>query len=141
MSHPADDTNEPRLINVRKLVALDLVLHGPWFILAEFGIAVALGGALGIFLIYAGMFSSQGRSPFAIILGIYTLLLGINYVPLLLHAIDLARHRTARDEVAYELTHKDYFVRKYSVQQFLVLVPLALPILDIRQEAQRRARM
>lgn len=140
MSHPTGGTNEPRLINVRKLAALDLVLHGPWFILTEFGLAVVLGAALGVYLTYAGLFSSQAPSPFAIILGIYTLLLGINYVPLLLHAIDLVRHRAATDEVADELTRKDYYVRKYSIQQFLVLVPLALPLVALRQEAQRRTR-
>lgn len=140
MSPPIGVTNEPWLINVRKLAALDLVLHGPWFILAEFGFAVALGAALGVYLTYDGLFSSQGHSPVALIMGIYTLLLGINYVPLLLHAIDLVRHRAAADELAYELTRKDYYVRKYSIQQFLVLVPLALPILALQQGAQRRTR-
>ena len=29
---------EGRLVNIRKLVALDITLHGSWFIIIEFGI-------------------------------------------------------------------------------------------------------
>lgn len=71
---------EGRLINVRKLVALDIYLHGSKFILAEFGVGTPVIIAVGLWLILANIFT----------LGIYLLLTGINYIPLLVYAIIIA---------------------------------------------------
>ena len=47
---------EGRLINVRRLVALDITLHGPRFIAIEFGLGTPAIIAVGIFLAVRGPF-------------------------------------------------------------------------------------
>lgn len=140
MSQQPRDMAEGALINVRKLVALDMVLHGTIFVVAEFAVTVLLGGAGGLFVMYAGLALGHGRVPFVIVFGAYLLLVGVNYVPLLLYAIAIARRDSAREEVARELADKDRSVRKYSLQQFLLLVPLSIPILAIAQELRKWTR-
>src|SRR5712671_6346566 len=93
-----------RMINIRKLAAIDLEFLGPKVILAEFGLGALGAMILGILSLRAGIyrFHSAGMTLF----GAYLLLLGMNYVPLLLHAIDMARHGSARQEIADELEDK-----------------------------------
>jgi hypothetical protein len=113
-------------INVRKLAALDIALHGGRWILIEFWIGVIglpLFGALVI-----------GRSLY---LGVYLMLLGLNYVPLLVYAIIINRSNSAKEEVNVELSHPAKYYSKYGVQQALLLVPFAIPVLAIRQELAR----
>lgn len=129
-----------RFINVRKLVALDLAFRGAWFILIEFAFAVALGGALGAFVLVRALGTSPAPSGFGIIVGALLLAVGLNYVPLLLYAIAIVRRKSARAEVAAELAERNVYAHKYGVQQFLLVVPLAIPILAITQELRQRAR-
>ena len=121
---------EGRIINVRKLVALDITLHGPRFILIEFGVGtpaiLAVGGYLAA--------TSQ------LVLGVYLLLTGINYVPLLGYALLLARRGTAAEEVADGLSQDKHYVRKYSTQQILIFVPLAVVLLAIFQSGPNPER-
>jgi hypothetical protein len=70
-----------KVINVRKLVALDIVLHGPKFILTEFGVGTPTILAVGLWLVFTNAF----------LLGLYLFFTGINYVPLLIYAIVIAR--------------------------------------------------
>ncbi len=115
---------EGRLINVRRLVALDIYLHDSKFILAEFGVGTPVIIAVGFWLILTKIFA----------LGIYLLLTGINYIPLLVYAIIIARSRTAEKEVSYGLEHDKHYNRKYSVQQLMIFIPLTIVILTILQE-------
>lgn len=122
------------IINVRKLAALDIVFHGPKFILIEFGLGVFGCAALGLFSIYFGLFHGPNHSLFASILGCFLLWVALNYVPLLLYTISIVRHKSAHQEVAYELEHKDTYAAKYTLQSALLLVPLAMVILAAYQE-------
>jgi uncharacterized membrane protein len=115
---------EGRVINVRKLVALDIYLHGSRFILAEFGVGTPVIIAVGFWLILANI----------LVLGMYLLLTGINYVPLLVYATIIARSRTAEKEVEYGLKHDEHYNRKYSVQQLMIFIPLTIVVLTILQE-------
>lgn len=137
MSPQVSDT---RFINVRKLVALDLAFRGAWFILIEFAFAVALGGALGVFVLVRSLSARPAPSGFGIVVGVYSLAIGLNYVPLLLYAIIIVRRKSARAEVAAELAERNVYAHKYGVQQFLLVVPLAIPILAIAQELRQHAR-
>jgi len=121
---------EGRVINVRKLVALDITLHGPRFIMIEFGAGTPAILAVGGFLAATGQ-------P---ILGVYLLLTGINYIPLLVYAVLIARAGTARDEVDEGLSQDKHYVRKYSTQQLLIFVPFAVILLAAAQELRRSTR-
>ena len=113
------------MIDLRKLAALDIVFLGPRIILAEFSLGVFGSFALGVFTLL------RSHSLGGIALGAYLLLIGVNYMPLLLHAISLVRHNGARDEIANQLTEKRRMFRKYRRQSLLLLVPLAVPILAL----------
>jgi hypothetical protein len=124
-------------INVRKLAALDIVFHGPMFILIEFALAVFLCGAVGLLI-----FHGSNHSPFMVILGSFFLWVALNYIPLLLYAISIVKHKSARGEVAYELEHKDRYAGKYSLQSILLLlIPLAMLLLAVYQKLQKRGEL
>ena len=122
-------------INVRKLAALDIVFHGPRLILIEFALCMVVCAALGLW-----SFFSPIHSPFMIVIGCFFMWVALNYVPLLLYAISIVRCKSAQQEVAFELAHKDTYARKYTLQTtMLLLVPLVLPLLAVYQEVHRRS--
>lgn len=129
-----------RIINVRKLAALDIVFHGPRFILIEFGGGVLLCLALGLWLTYIALPLSQDTGPLRLVTGLYILTLATNYTPLLIYAILIERRKSAQQEVAAELAERDRYTRMYGVQQALLLVPLAIPVLALVQEARARSK-
>jgi hypothetical protein len=117
------------LIVVRKLVALDITLHGNRFILAEFGIGTPAIRAVGLWLM---------SSSVSYLLGLYLLLTGVNYIPLLTYAFVIVGSGTARKEVEYGLTHDRHYNRRYSTQQLLIFVPFAVLVLAVVQELKWR---
>jgi len=124
------------MLDIRKLAAIDLEFLGPKVIVTEFGLGVASSLALGILTLRAGI--HRFHSARMIVLGFYLLSLGINYIPLLLHAIDMSRHGTAGQEIADELEDKRAAFRKYRRQSLLLLLPLVVAVAAIVQEAGRR---
>ena len=127
------------IINIRKLVALDIVYHGYRFILAEFALAVLISGGIGIFIL-----SAYIRNPdhplSGFIIGLVLIWIALNYVPLLVYAISIARHKSAQQEVAYELEHKEVY--RYTFQSIiLLLLPLIVPIAALVQEIQKHTRV
>ncbi|WP_169461036.1 hypothetical protein [Ktedonobacter racemifer] len=128
--------SEDAIINVRKLVALDIVFHGPVFIIGEFALAVVGASALGLFSIF--FFLSRGAYP--IFVGCYLLGMALNYVPLLVYAIAIVRRKSAREEVAFEVEHRGRYVRRYTLQSLLLLVPLLVFFLALYQEARSRRK-
>ena len=128
------------LINIRKLAALDIVFHGPLFILAEFVIAVIVCGGFGLFSLIA-FFHTASHSFLTLLIGLALSWIALNYVPLLLYAISIMKHKSAQQEVAFELQHRDIYARKYTLQSlWLLLLPLIVPILALVQEMQKRAQ-
>jgi hypothetical protein len=119
---------EDTIINIRKLAALDITLHGPFWILIEFFLGVFLIAAISLLVFYSGQ----------ILLGIYIMFLALNYVPILIYAILIVKHKSARKEVKVEMSNLGRYGRKYNVQQFFIFVPLAIIILAILQELQKR---
>jgi len=127
-------------INIRKLAALDIVFHGPRFILAEFALGVG-GCAAGAAFSLSFFYRTASHPLIAAILGFVLSWVALNYVPLLLYAISIVRHRSAELEVAFELEHKNVYARKYTFQSVLILLPLVVPILAVVQEIQQHSRL
>jgi hypothetical protein len=113
-------------VNVRKLAAIDLHFLGPKVILTEFSAGVLGPIALGLLTLRKAYSYNWPRG--LTLFGAYLLCLGLNYVPLLLHAIDLARSRSASREIADELSERRVVFRKYRRQSVYLLIPLAIPI-------------
>ena len=133
---PSSRSTEPGcevyMLDVRKLAAIDIAFLGPRLIIAEFALGVFGSLALGTFI----ALRSQGTS--GRLLAIYLLSLGVNYVPLLLHAISLRRAGTARAEIADELAETKRAMGKYRRGSLLLLLPFVVPALAVVQERRRR---
>lgn len=131
--HPV---GQDRFINVRKLAAFDLYFRRSRFVLLEFGFAVFGLGGLGVLVLLLGL----ARSFAAVAIGVYLVLLAIDYVPLLGYGIAISRRASSKEELRAELTNEEYFRRKYGVQQTLLMVPLVIPLLALVQELRDKTR-
>ena len=119
-------------INIRKLAALDMAFLGSKVIVAEYLAGVFGPLALGILSLV------RQRAPWQGALGVYLILLGIDYIPLLIYSVAILRKKSAREEVADELAHREKIGSRYFPQTFLLLIPLVVPVLAIVQELHRR---
>lgn len=115
------------MINVRKLSALDIVLHGSKLIIAEFAVAVILPAAIG------GLSLARGHAAFGWAFALYMFSLSLNYLPLLLHAIAITRSGDPKSEVEDELRNIRQSGRRYGMQSLLLLVPLLVFVLALIQ--------
>jgi len=116
------------VFNARKLAAIDLIFLGPKVIITEFSGGVFLSAALGIFVLVRGHHSLA-----QIVLGLYLISLGINYVPMLNYAIRIARTKSARVELGNELSDKRVAMAKYRRQSLWLLVPMIVPLMALAQ--------
>jgi hypothetical protein len=124
---------EGRFINVRKLAALDLVYRGRQRAMLEFAFAFLFLLAVGVAFFFFARSPSVGTQA----LGVYLVLLGLNYAPLFAYGISIGTVKKAQEEAAFELAHQDVYRTRYGVQQMLILVPLSIDLLAILQEARK----
>ena len=113
------------MINPRKLAAIDIVFLGSKFVIAEFAGGVVLCAALGTFVLF------RSHSLKQLVLGLYLISLGINYLPMLVYALAITRADSARAEMGDELDNKRWAMTKYRRQSVLLLVPLLVPIVAL----------
>ena len=123
-------------MNVRRLAAIDMygargAPRRRRIILAEFIAAAVVMVAFGVWL---AAFSSglTGR-----VLGLWMAGSGVNYVPLAAYAIALSRPGALDAELAGADTGRE--LRRYSVLQLWIFVPLSLVGLTVRSALSRRA--
>jgi hypothetical protein len=128
------------LISIRKLAALDLVFHGPRFVLIEFGGAVALTGTLAALSLRSALTGPGHRVGWEFVFGALLAGIGANYLPLLISAISLVRTGTAREEVAVELEQAQQAQYRYGTQQILLAVPFAVAAIAVAQALAGRRR-
>jgi hypothetical protein len=118
-----------RFVDMRKLVALDILLHGRPLILAEVGIGTLVAIALGLQLIDLSLLVGN---VIGLVGGSYLTLIGLNYLPFLVYAVIISKKNSAENEAESELQHKS----KYNEQQFLILVPLLTFLIIVAQELE-----
>jgi hypothetical protein len=123
----------PRLIEIRKLAAVDMAWLGPKVIVAEYASGVLLPLALGGFTLHS-TFSSPNWQTWQTLLGMWLVSMGANYVPLFLYAVSIARAGTVKVEGEPELPH----ARRYGIQQVIILIPFLVMIIAVFQERRRR---
>lgn len=116
----------PRMVEVRKLVAVELTFLGPKIIVAEYAIAVAVGLTVGVLSLRAGLFRTHAL--WQTLLGLYLLFVVLTYAVLLAYAVEMARRGDYRLEIGDELENKSATFRKYRRQSLWLLVPLAVPL-------------
>ncbi len=113
------------ILNVRKIVALDIALHGSKFIIFEFIFGVTFAFVLGPYLLKSNYLLSW-----------YIITLGLNYVPLLIYAINITRTGSAKNESKDELADRKQLI-SYSIRQFVIFVPFSTILLSIFQELRK----
>ena len=118
-----------RFVDFRRLVALDILLHGRLFILVEFGLGTAFLFVLG----FQQVVVAFGGSYVSLVVGFYLVFTGANYVPLLAYAIVISKNNSAEEEAESEVQNKS----EYNRQQFLVFVPVLVSLLAVKQELDR----
>jgi hypothetical protein len=123
------------MINIRKLVAVDMALHSAQVIMAEFALGIALPLILGLLSIRAG-FIGPVQSWWETALGLWLVGIAANYVPLLIYAVAIARDGTVKQEGQPELAQ----VKKYGIQQLIILIPFLVVVLAFVQESRRRRK-
>ena len=124
------------MINIRKLVAVDMALHSAQVIMAEFALGIALPLILGLLSIRAG-FIGPVQSWWETALGLWLVGIAANYVPLLIYAVAIARGGTVKQEGQPELAQ----VKRYGIQQMIILIPFLVVVLAFVQENRRRRKM
>lgn len=122
-----------KLIEVRKLAAVDMAWLGQRFILAEYALGVILPLTLGAFTLRSNL-ASASRSTWQTLLGLWLVGIAVNYVPLFLYAVFIARSGAVKTEGEPEIRH----ARRYGVQQTIILVPFLVVVISVIQEARRQ---
>ncbi|MEU8179663.1 hypothetical protein AB0B86_02670 [Micromonospora sp. NPDC049047] len=121
-------------MNVRRLAAIDMygsrgTTRRRWIILAEFLVGVVLMVTWGCWLLASA--NGFGTRAF----GLWLVGAGLNYAPLSLYALALMRPGALDAELAGVNT--DGELRRYTVLQLWVFVPLTLVVFAIRGELAR----
>jgi hypothetical protein len=119
------------MIEIKRLAAVYPAFLGPKIILPEFALGVVAPIALGILTV------RRSQSFSGTVFGLYLVTLGINYVPLLLNAIGIARRGSARAEIADETGDQQRLLQRYRRQSALLLLPGIVPVVAILQELRR----
>jgi hypothetical protein len=121
-----------RFLDVRRTAALDMALHGSRLIVAEFAIGTAVCAGLGVLAIASGIRSLAHGISFALVLGLLLIGAALNYLPLLIHSIDISRKDSSKEEAKEELARPE-LIRRYSARQFVLLVPFAVAVMAVLQ--------
>lgn len=118
-------------LDVRRLVELDMGFLGRKVIVAEFAAGVAGSIVLGaLSLAYAARLHA-GLISWPVLGGIELVAIGVNYVPLLIAA--LQTKQPAKPDDAAE-------ARRYGVRQAWLLVPLATVVFALWPASSRRSQ-
>jgi hypothetical protein len=123
------------LLNVKRMAAIDMygsrgTMRRRRIVLAEFAVGSAAAVAFGIWLVTLGTRAS-------LVAGIWILGMGLNYVPLAVYAVPLIRPGALDAELAGVDTGRE--LRRYSLLQFWVFVPLSFVVLTATAAIRRRA--
>lgn len=117
--------------DIRRLAAIDIFLLGFKLVLAEYLVGVFLSAGLGAFIL------ARARSLGVVVLGVYILCLGINYVPLLAYTWAIGNRQDARAALGDESDDKPAAMSKYRRLSLLLLIPLVVAVLAAIQSLSR----
>ncbi|MEH1167338.1 hypothetical protein V6V47_18325 [Micromonospora sp. CPCC 205539] len=122
-------------MDVRRLAAIDMygargTIRRRRIILAEFLVGVVFMVTLGVWLLASS--SGVGGRAF----GLWFVGVGLNYAPLSAYAIALTRAGALDAELAGVDTTRE--LRRYTILQLWVFVPLSLVVFAIRDALTRR---
>jgi hypothetical protein len=123
------------MINIRKLAAVDMAWLGAKIIIPEYVLGILGPFVLGVISIRSGL-SIQTPISWVTVLGIWLVSIGVNYIPLFIYAVIIARAGTVKEEGGPEIVN----AKRYGVQQAMILVPFLVAIIAIVQEQSKRQK-
>jgi len=109
---------------------------GTRVIVAEYALGVILPLILGLLSIRSGVFGSA-LIAWGTVLGVWLVSIAVNYIPLFIYAVLIAKAGTEKEEGLPEYAH----AKRYGVQQVIILVPFLVVILAFLQEGRRRQKV
>jgi hypothetical protein len=121
------------MIDLRKLAAIDLVFLGYPLILTEYVFGVIFSLALGTFVLL------RGHSGWQVLLGVYFVCLGINYIPMVVWTLSIRSRQNARQELGEELGDLNRAMTRFRRQSLALLLPL-LPVFLVITARMDRSR-
>jgi hypothetical protein len=121
------------MINIRKLAAVDMAWLGSRVIVAEYGLGIVMPLALGLLSLRAALLGSVVFGWEAVV-GAWLIAIAINYIPLFIYSVLIARAGTVQAEGRPEIAH----ARRYGFQQGIILVPFFVVLLAVIQETKRK---
>lgn len=121
-----------RIINIRKLIALDISLNGWVPITAE--MFISLFGMMALLMLFGSFLS--------IYYSVYLMLVSSNFIPPLIYALIIGNRQNAKKEARIELSKLKKYgpkgIENYSRQQWLlVFIPFAMIVSSLLQEIQK----
>jgi hypothetical protein len=119
------------MVNARRLAAVDLSGLGSKIIIPEFAIGVVGAPALGVLTLLRS--GSLAMTAF----GVALIGLGVNYAPLLVHAIDLVRRSAVEATIADEALDRRALYAKYRRQSLWLLLPFVVGVAALTQIRRR----
>ncbi len=124
------------LIEIRKLAAMDMALHGKRLITAEYAIGVLFPLVLSLLSIRSSLVASA-RIGWQALAVAWLVGIAVNYIPLVIYAVIIGHAGTAHEEGQPEFAH----ARRYNIQQLLLLVPFLVAAIALVQERRRRRKV
>jgi hypothetical protein len=115
------------VINPRKLAAIHIATLGPTFAFGNFAGTAILCLCLGAFILW------RSTSYLQLILGLYSVSLGINYILMFVCALEIKNRESANTEIANESNRKRDAMAEYRRLSIYLLLPLVMPILALQR--------
>ncbi|AYY13806.1 hypothetical protein EF847_14975 [Actinobacteria bacterium YIM 96077] len=129
------DINALLLRDIRRLAAVDMYGSAGSRLRRRIILAEFIAGALGCCGLGLWTLATQPLGGWTVF-GLWVAGVGVNYIPLALHAIALFPGRRLESELAGVDIWPE--LRYYTAAQFWIFAPAVLLVLAIRQEAERR---
>jgi hypothetical protein len=136
------------MINIRKLAAVDMAGLGTRVIVVEYALGILLPLILGVISIRSGLKGPAGWQAVSgfwlavshrravAVRGTNGVAIACNYIPLFIYAVLIAKAGTVQEEGQPEFVH----LRRYSLQQVIILIPCGVVVLALNQEYNRRRK-
>ncbi len=128
-----ESSSSQGVINVRKVITLDIALHGTKFILAEFAFGAFILGPIAIVELFFGV-TAPKHPLFLLIMGGILLGIALNSLTLLLVALDV----TSRKRATKTRIEREHIGKTTLIFSLLILLPLILPIITVYQVLRGR---
>lgn len=124
------------MIEIRKLAAIDMAWLGPQLIVTEYALGVILPMILGLLSLRSSLRGFPAPVGWEVVMGCWLVSISLNYIPLLIYALLIAKAGRAQEEGRPEFTQ----AKRYGIQQVIILIPFLVIVVALMQEVRRHEK-